>query len=311
VRVERSGKVTAMTGSSPHGQGHRTVWAQVAADHLGVQVEDVVVVHSDTAATPYGQGTYGARGAPYGAPALALAADRLRLKGLAIAADLLEVRPEDLVAERGRIAVVGAPERSVSWVEVARVAYGNKPLPGGLEPGLDATAHFQPSGDPFAFGAFLAVVRVDRETGRVHLQRLAVVDDCGVVLNPLLLHGQMHGALAQGIGQALLEQVTFDEAGQPQSASLLDYALPRAADMPEMVLANTETPTLLTPLGAKGGAEAGCIGAPAAIVGAVLDALRPLGVRSLPIPITPLAVWQAVQGTAAPFRPAERPVLQV
>ena len=295
VRVERSGRVTVMTGSSPHGQGHRTVWAQVAADALGAKLEDVRVLHGDTAAVPAGVGTFGSRGAPVAASAVAVAAERVREKAQTLAAHLLECDPRDVRAHAGRLAVAGAPERSVGFAEVARLAYGSRPLPGDLEHGLEATARFLPGTEPFAYGAFLAVVRVDRETGQVHLERLAAVDDCGRVLNPLVLHGQMHGALVQGIGQALLEQVAYDEQGQPVATSMLDYAIPRARTLPWFELDGLVTPTRLTPLGAKGGAEAGCIGAPAAIVCAVLDALRPFGVTDVCVPLTPRAVWQALR----------------
>jgi carbon-monoxide dehydrogenase large subunit len=299
VRVERSGRVTVMTGSSPHGQGHRTVWAQVAADALGARFEDVHVLHGDTAAVPAGVGTFGSRGAPVAASAVAVAAERVREKAQTLAAHLLECDPRDVQAHASRLTVAGAPERSVGLAAVARLAYAARPLPDNLEHGLEATARFLPATEPFAYGAFVAVVRVDRETGQVRLERLVAVDDCGRVLNPLVLHGQMHGALAQGIGQALLEQVAYDEQGQPLAASMIDYAVPRARALPLFELEGLVTPTPLTPLGAKGGAEAGCIGAPAAIVCAVLDALRPLGVSDVSLPLTPLAVWQALQEAGA------------
>jgi aerobic carbon-monoxide dehydrogenase large subunit len=299
VRVERSGRVTVMTGSSPHGQGHRTVWAQVAADVLGARLEEVRVVHGDTAAVPAGVGTFGSRGAPVAASAVAVAAERVREKARILAAHLLECDAGDVQARDSRLVVVGAPERCVTLADVARLAYGARPLLGDLEHGLEATARFQPPHEPFAYGAFVAVVRIDRETGRVRLERLVAVDDCGRVLNPLVLHGQMHGALAQGIGQALLERVDYDEQGQPLAASMIDYAVPRARALPWFELDGLVTPTPLTPLGAKGGSEAGCIGAPAAIVCAVLDALRPLGVSDISMPLTPLAVWQALQEAGA------------
>jgi aerobic carbon-monoxide dehydrogenase large subunit len=299
VRVERSGRVTVMTGSSPHGQGHRTVWAQVAADALGVRLEDVRVLHGDTAAVPAGVGTFGSRGAPVAAPAVAVAAERVREKAQTLAAHLLECDPRDVQAHAGRLEVAGAPERCVTLADVAGLAYGARPLPAKLEHGLEATARFRPAHEPFAYGAFVAVVRIDRETGQIRLERLVAVDDCGRVLNPLLLHGQMHGALVQGIGQALLERVDYDELGQPLAASMIDYAIPRARTLPWFELDGLVTPTPLTPLGAKGGSEAGCIGAPAAIVCAVLDALKPLGVSDISLPLTPMAVWQALQGARA------------
>jgi carbon-monoxide dehydrogenase large subunit len=244
-------------------------------------------------------GTFGSRGAPVAASAVAVAAERVRDKTRALAAHLLECDPRDVEAHASCLAVAGAPERSVGLAAVARLAYSSRLLPGDLEHGLEATARFLPMTEPFAYGAFVAVVRVERETGRVRLDRLVAVDDCGRVLNPLLLHGQMHGALAQGVGQALLEHVDYDEQGQPLAASMIDYAIPRAGTLPWFELDGLVTPTPLTPLGAKGGSEAGCIGAPAAIVCAVLDALKPLGVADVSLPLTPMAVWQALQEARA------------
>lgn len=298
VRVERSGVVTVLTGSSPHGQGHETVWAQVAADRLGVGLEEVRVLYGDTASAPHGTGTAGAGGAPLAAPAVAVAADRVREKMLRIVAHRLESTVADLVLDGGRIGVIGSPEASLSVAEVARIAYAGRELPEGMEPGLEATLRFMPPRPPFGFGAYLAVVRIDRETGAPVLDRLVVVDDCGNVLNPLILEGQLHGALAQGIGQALCEEVVYDAAGQPLAGSLMDYAVVRADDMPELVLGRTVTPTPLNLLGAKGGSESGNIGAPAAILNAVMDALRPLGVREIVLPHTPPRVWQSLRAGA-------------
>jgi carbon-monoxide dehydrogenase large subunit len=297
VRVEQSGVVTVLTGSSPHGQGHETVWAQVAADRLGVRMEEVRVLYGDTAVAPHGTGTAGAGGAPLAAPAVAVAADRVREKMLRIVAHRLESRVDDLEVKDARIGVVGSPDASLGIAEVARIAYVGRELPEGMEPGLEATLRFMPPRPPFGFGAYVAVVRIDRDTGAVALDRLVVVDDCGTVLNPLILEGQLLGALAQGIGQALLEEVVYDEAGQPLAGSLMDYAILRADELPELVLDRTVTPTPLNVLGAKGGSESGNIGAPAAILNAIMDALRPLGVREISLPHTSRRVWQSLRAT--------------
>ncbi len=299
VRVERSGVVTVLTGSSPHGQGHETVWAQIAADRLGVPMTDVRVLYGDTSVAPHGTGTAGASGAPLAAPAVAVAADRVREKMVRIVAHRLESRIDDLEVKDGRIGVVGAPGSSLAIAQVARIAYGGRELPPGMEPGLEESFSFMPPRPPFGFGAYLALVRIDRETGAVVLERLVVVDDCGTVLNPLILEGQLYGALAQGIGQALMEEVVYDDAGQPLSGSLMDYAILRADELPELVLDRTVTPTPLNLLGAKGGSESGNIGAPAAIFNAVMDAVRPLGVRSVPLPHTAPRVWHALRSTPA------------
>jgi carbon-monoxide dehydrogenase large subunit len=295
VRVERSGAVTVLTGSSPHGQGHETVWGQIAADRLGVHLEDIRVVHGDTAMVPPGTGTAGASGAPLAAPAVAVAADRVREKMLRIVAHRLESRIDDLVVKDGRIGVVGAPGASLPIAEVARIAYAGRELPAGMEPGLEETFRFMPPRPPFGFGAYFSVVRIDGDTGSVAVDRLIAVDDCGNVLNPLILEGQLHGSLAQGIGQALSEEVVYDDAGQPLAGSLMDYALLRADDLPELVLGRTETPTPLNVLGSKGGSESGNIGAPASIWNAVVDALGSLDARGVSLPLTPARVWRALR----------------
>ncbi|MBI4491172.1 MAG: xanthine dehydrogenase family protein molybdopterin-binding subunit [Chloroflexi bacterium] len=296
VQVERSGDATVFTGSSPHGQGHETVWAQVAADYLGMRMEDIRVVHGDTAATPPGTGTMGTNGAPLSAPAVALASRQVQEKMLRIAAHAFECQPEDLAIEAGRVQVRGVPERSISVKQIAQLAYAGRGLPPGMEPGLDATVRFMHETEPFAFGAFLVATRVDRETGEVRVEKIVGVDDCGVVLNPLILDGQSDGGVAFGLGQVLYEQIVYDEAGQPLTTSFLDYAIPRADAMPaELVLDRTVTPSPLNPLGTKGGAEGANIALPAAVYNSVLDALRPLGVRTLPMPLTPQNVWRAMQ----------------
>lgn len=298
VRVERDGRVTVFTGSSPHGQGHETVWAQVAADALGVSFDNISVVHGDTAVGPPGIGSFGGRSAMLGGGALVRAADRVRDKALQIGAHLLESALDDLEWRGGAVVVRGAPGRGVALADIARAAYSGR-LPPSIEPGLEATAFFQPPHEGFSFGAYVAGVRVERDTGRVAVIRLVAVDDCGRVLNPLVVEGQVHGALAQGLGQALLERVAYSEDGALLTGSLLDYAAPRARDLPDWITGHTVTPSPLNPLGVKGVGEAGTIGVPPAVVNAVLDALSPLGVRHVDMPLSPERVWTAIQSAGA------------
>jgi carbon-monoxide dehydrogenase large subunit len=293
LRVERDGRVTVHTGSVPHGQGHETVWAQVVADALGVPFAAVTVLHGDTAIGPPGVGSFGGRSAMLASSALVHASERVRDKAVRIASHLLEAAPEDLVYEGGAVWVRGASDQAVDLVEIARAAYDGR-LPPGIEPGLEATAFFQPPHEGFSFGAYVTAVEVDRDTGRVQVERLVAVDDCGVLLNPLIVEGQVHGSLAQGLGQALLERLVFDADGTLLTSSLLDYAVPRATDLLTWQTGHTVTPSPLTPLGAKGVGEAGTIGVPPAIVNATLDALQPLGVRHLDMPLTPERVWGAM-----------------
>jgi carbon-monoxide dehydrogenase large subunit len=294
VRVERDGRLTVFTGSSPHGQGHETVWAQLASDSLGVPFESVTVRHGDTAAGPPAIGSFGGRSAMLAGSAIVRAAERVREKAIKIAAHLLESGADDVEWRDAGAAVRGAPDRAIALDEITRAAYGGR-LPPEIEPGLEATAFFQPSHEAFSFGAYLAAVRIDQDTGRVQVVRLVAVDDCGPVLNPLIVEGQVHGGLTQGLGQALLERVEYDPSGTLLSGSLLDYAAPLAKDVPEWVTGHTVTPSPLTPTGVKGVGEAGTIGAPPAIVNAALDALRPLGVRHIDMPLTAGRVWAAIR----------------
>jgi len=294
VRVERTGAVTAVTGSSPQGQGHETTFAQVVADFLGVEPAEVAVKHSDTQNAPQGFGTMGSRSVSLGGGALAKASAEVRDKGRRIAANLLEAALDDVVPVPGGFQVVGVPERRVPWKRVADAAYKGQALAPGDSPGLDATVFFQAAGEMWSFGCCVAVARVERETGAIRLERLLWVDDCGTVINPLLVEGQLHGGLCQGVGQALLEQIVYDADGQLLSGTLMDYAVPRAADVPVPVLDKTTTPSPRNPLGAKGAGEAGCIAVPPAIVNAVVDALAPFGVRHVDMPLTPEKIWKAI-----------------
>ncbi len=295
VRVDLSGKITVLTGASPHGQGLETTFAQIVADGLGVPMEDVTVLHGDTAIVAAGVGTFGSRSICVGGPAIRAAIEKVLDKARRIAAGLLEAHPQDLVWESGRFAVRGAPGRAVALAEIAAAAYAGKALPEGMEPGLEATTIWDPPNFTYPSGTHVAVVEVDSESGAVRLLRLVGVDDCGRIINPLLVEGQIHGGLAQGIGQALWEQMVYDESGQCLTGSLMDYAIAKADMLTEFELDRIETPSPVNPLGAKGCGEAGAIGSPPAIVNAVIDALAPLGVTHLDMPLTPARVWAAIQ----------------
>ncbi|MBI1848079.1 MAG: xanthine dehydrogenase family protein [Candidatus Rokubacteria bacterium] len=296
VRVERTGAVTVVTGSSPHGQGHETTWAQIVADALGVEPEVIAVRHGDTHGVAQGFGTFGSRSTALGGGALVRAAGEIREKGRRIAAFLLEAAPADVRPVDGGFQVAGVPARGMTWRQVATAAYGVR-LPPGDDPGLEATAFFRAEAETWSFGSCVVTVDVDRDTGRVALTSCVWVDDAGTIVNPLLAEGQLHGSYAQGVGQALLEALVYDREGQLLTASLMDYAVPRADDFIEPVLDKTVTPSPRNPLGAKGLGEAGCIAVPPAIVNAVVDALSPFGLRHLDMPLTPEKVWRALRGT--------------
>ncbi len=301
IRVERSGEVTVLTGAGPHGQGHATTFAQIVADHLHVPLEQIHVRHGDTGATPPGVGSFGSRTAAFAGGALVQAASRVEAKARRIAAHLLEVGPEDVERADGAdgfYSVLGAPGRTVSRAQVVATAYTGLNLPPGEEPGLEATAMYRQPSEMFGFGAHLAVVRIEPETGRVDLERLVGVDDSGTIINPLLAEGQIVGGIAQGIGQALLERVVYDPSGQLVTGSLLDYAAPRARNMPALELYFRETPSPLNPLGAKGVGEAGAVGAPGAVVNAIIDALADLDVRHIDPPVIAEEVWNLLRESA-------------
>ncbi len=296
VRVERSGKVTAVTGSSPHGQGHETTFAQIVADHLGVAYDDVIVRHGDTLGAPQAIGTFGSRSAGLGGNALAQAAVEIREKGRRLAARLLEASPEDLQLARGGFQVKGVPEKIVGWDRVGEFAHRGMGLPPQETPGLEATVFFRQDQPSWSFGAGLAVVRVDRDTGQVRLERFVAVDDCGNAINPLLIDGQIVGGFAQGLGQALQERIAYGEDGQLLTGTFMEYAIPRADDMPELVVDRTVTPSPLNPLGVKGVGEGSACVAPPAIVNAVVDALTPFGIRHVDMPLAAEKIWRAMQG---------------
>ena len=295
VRVERSGRVTVTTGSCASGQGHETTFAQIVADRLGVRPDEIRVRAGSTDGAPQGIGTSGSRSTVLGGSALVRASDRVVDKGRQVAAALLEAKVDDVVFDRARgFYVVGTPHRALDWAAVAAAAYGRGGLPGGLEPGLDATSFFQAPHDAYSFGTCVCAVRIERETGRLDIVRLVLADDCGHHVNPLLVEGQLYGALAQGIGQAVMEQIVYDDAGQLLTGSLMDYAVPLADDMPAVMLDGTTTPSPLNPLGAKGVGEAGTIAAPPAIVNAVVDALSPLGVTAIDMPLGAEKLWRLI-----------------
>src|SRR5215813_9872191 len=294
VRVERVGGITVLTGSSSHGQGHETVFAQIVAEKMAVSMDHVAIRHGDTLAVPEGVGTFGSRSAIMGGGALAIAIDRVVDKARRIAAHLMEAAVEDIVLADGGFAVAGVPDKRVSWRQVAAAAYGGK-IPPGMEPGLQETAFFDPKREGWGFGAHLALVRIDRETGTPTLEKLILVDDCGVVINPMIVEGQVHGGVAQGLGEAFREQMLFGEGGEVLTGSLLNYAVPRAADMPQLILGETVTPNPFSPLGVKGVGEAGCNGAPPAVANAVMDALAPLGIDHIDMPYTAPKLWAAIR----------------
>jgi carbon-monoxide dehydrogenase large subunit len=296
VRVEPTGTVTVLTGISPHGQGTGTTFAQIVADQLGADFDQVVVKSGDTATTPMGQGTMGSRSLAVGGGALVRAVASVREKARRVAAHLLEAAVDDIQLDAGRYQVRGVPDRSLTLIEIAAHAYTDE-LPDDLEPGLEAVNFFKPPELIYPFGAHVAVVEVDPETGVVRVPAYFTVDDCGPRISPTIVAGQVHGGLAQGIAQALLEEIVYDANGQLLSGSLMDYSIPRADDLPNFTLDKTETPTPHNPLGVKGIGEAATIGSTPAIANAVADALAHLGVRHLDIPLRPERVWRAVHAS--------------
>ncbi len=324
VRIEPTGKVTVLTGASPHGQGQETSFAQIAADELGVDLNDVTVIHGDTGVVQYGIGTFGSRATAVGGTAVLVAIQKLKEKANKIASHMLGADASRLAFEGGRYSVAAAsaaaagtsepvvpvgeapaaalpdpPAKgrdSLTIQEIALAAHLAKELPPDTEPGLSATYFFEPKNFTFPFGTHIATVEIDRETGDIKFQRYVAVDDCGKVINPMLVDGQVQGGIVQSIGQALFEEVVYDDQGQLISGTLMDYAVPRATHIPELELDRTETPTPVNPLGVKGVGEAGTIGATPAIVGAVVDALAPFGVKHLDMPIKPEDVWKIIRG---------------
>ncbi len=298
VRVEPSGNVTVYTGVSPHGQGQETAFAQMASDAFGVGLDDVVVVHGDTDQVQHGVGTFGSRGLAVGGTALHMALTKVHAKATRIAAHHLDAPVDQIRYDDGEFTVSGT-DRKLSFRQVAEMAHlWNVAVP-GEEPGLEAVARFEPSGTTFPFGAHLCQVEIDPESGQIAIQRYVAVDDFGEVINPMLADGQRIGGVVQGIGQAMWEEVQYDDGGQLLSGTLMDYAVPRARSFPRMVLDNTVTPTPINPLGAKGIGELGTIGATPCIVNAIVDALRPLGITNIDMPAKPERIWRAIRSARA------------
>ncbi len=295
VRVHPTGKVEVYTGSHSHGQGHETAFAQIAADELQIPVEDIEVIHGDTGRMPYGWGSYGSRSAAVGGSALKLALKKIEDKAHKIAAHLLEASPDDVVHENGKFSVKGAPERAKSFFDVSLMAHLAHNLPEGMEPGLEATHFYDPKNFVYPFGTHIAVVDIDPDTGKVSLRAYGCVDDCGPIINPLIAEGQVHGGIAQGVGQALLEEAAYDDEGNFLSGTFMEYAMPRADDLPSFQIEHTVTPSPHNPLGVKGIGEAGTIASTAAVASAVNDALSAFGIQHLDMPYTAERVWRAIQ----------------
>jgi aerobic carbon-monoxide dehydrogenase large subunit len=290
-----TGKITVVTGTSPHGQGHVTTWSQIAADELGVPIEDVEVVHGDTAVSALGMDTYGSRSAAVGGTALYLAAQKIKEKARTLAAHELEVAKDDVEFRDGKFQVRGAPERAKTIPDLAFSSWTAHNLPEGMEPGLEATYVFDPPNFTFPFGAHVCAVEVDTETGETTIRKYVAVDDVGNVINPMIVEGQVHGGLAFGIAEALYEEAVYDEQANLLTSSMHSYRIPSAAELPPFVTDRTVTPSTTNPLGVKGVGETGTIGAPPAVVNAVIDALQPLGVTHIDKPVTPERVWRAIQ----------------
>lgn len=308
VRVTPSGKVFVLTGAAPQGQGHRTTLAQICADQLGVTPEDVTVVMADTAAIPMGVGTFASRIAVTAGSSVHVAATQLRAKILKLAAHMLEAAPVDLELNHGRVQVKGVSAKAVTFGEMAQVAAGGMPgfsMPGGLEPGLEATNYFTPTQSTYCNGSHVAEVEVDIDTGHVRILRYTVVHDSGRLINPLVVDGQVEGGVVHGLGNALYEWMRYDEQAQPLTTTFADYLLPLAADIPALTLAHLETPTPLNPLGVKGAGEGGTIPAAAAVIAAIENALGPFGVSLTETPVTPERLTQLLEGRG---RGRQRPV---
>jgi len=310
IRMLPTGKVEVVTGSSAHGQGHETAWSQIVADKLGVPFEDVRVLHGDTQIAPKGMDTYGSRSLAVGGMAVNAACGKVIDKAKVIAAAMLEASPDDLEWEPGRWFVRGDPEQGKTIGEIALATFAAHALPDGVEPSLDSDATYDPENFSFPHGTHLCAAEVDTETGQVTIRSYVAVDDVGMVVNPLIVDGQIHGGLAQGIAQALYEEAVYDNDGNLVTTTLADYLVPSAADLPDFVTGRTETPATTNPLGVKGVGEAGTIASTPAVVNAVVDALRPLGVRDVLMPCTPEHVWRAIEEArtgSAPAAPATPP----
>ncbi len=296
VRVHLTGKVVVTTGSQSHGQGHETSVAQVVAGELGISVDDVIVQHSDTLGTPFGYGTYGSRSTAVGTVAVYNSLQKIKEKAKLLGAHMLEAAPEDVVYEDGKVFVKGSPDQSKTIQEIAGAAALAYSLPPGMEPFLDNTSYYDPPNCTFPFGTHICVVEVDKESGEVKIKRYIAIDDVGKVINPMIVEGQVHGGIVQGVAQALWEGAVYDDNGQLITGSLMDYAIPKADFFPTFETDRTETPTPVNPLGVKGAGETGTIASTPAVVNAIVDALAPFGVKHMDMPITPPKIWRVLQG---------------
>jgi carbon-monoxide dehydrogenase large subunit len=299
VTVERDGRITATTGASPHGQGNETTFAQMLADQFGIPIDHITILHGDTGVVKQGIGTFGSRSQAVAGTALHLAGGKVKQKMAQFAAALLEANADDIVFENGTVGVKGAPASAKPFAAVAGYAYVPVPLPPGLEPGLSDEAFFEPANNTYPFGCHISMLEIDRETGEPTLLKMVAVDDAGNLINPLIVEGQIHGGLAQGIGQAMIEEAVYNDDGQLLTGSFMDYAMPRAIDFPRFELSATVTPTPVNPLGAKGVGEAGTLGSTPSIVSAAVDALSPLGVKHIDMMLRPEKLWRLINSASS------------
>jgi aerobic carbon-monoxide dehydrogenase large subunit len=297
VRIHPTGKVLARLGTKSQGQGHETTYAQILAEELGISSDFITIEEGDTDTAPYGLGTYASRSTPVSGAATAMAARKIREKGAKIAAHLLEVSPGDIEWKDHKFQVKGVPGKSKTMADVAFAAYTN--FPQGMEGGLEAVDYYDPPNMTFPFGSYICAVDVDKETGQVKIRRFVAVDDCGVIINPMIVDGQIHGGLTMGFAPAMLEEIPYDAEGNNRAGSFLEYLLPTAVETPKWETGKTTTPSPHHPLGAKGVGESATVGAPAAIVNAVLDALEPYGVTNIDIPLSPHKIWKAIHAKDA------------
>jgi aerobic carbon-monoxide dehydrogenase large subunit len=296
IRIHPTGAGIVRTGTKSQGQGHETTWAQIAAEELGLDPQNIMVEEGDTDTAPYGLGTYASRSTPVAGAAIAVAARRVREKARKVAAHLLEVGLDDVEWKDYKFQVKGAPAKSVTMKEVAFAAYTN---PGPNEPGLEATNYYDPPNMTFPFGTYVCVVDVDRETGEVRVRRFLAVDDCGTIINPLVVEGQIHGGLTEGFAIAFMQEIQYDTEGNNLNTNFTDYLLPTSLETPRWETDKTVTPSPHHPIGAKGVGESPNVGSPAAFVNAVIDALSPLGVRHIDMPVTRDKVWRAIRDAEA------------
>jgi carbon-monoxide dehydrogenase large subunit len=294
VRIHPTGKAIARFGTKSQGQGHETTYAQILAEELGLPAEDIEIEEGDTDTAPYGLGTYASRSTPTAGAAASMAARKIRDKAKLLAAHLLEVRPDDIEWKDHKFQVKGVPGKAKTMQEIAFAAYTNHPQ--GMEAGLESVDYYDPPNLTFPFGSYICVVDIDKDTGEVKIRRFVAVDDCGTIINPMIVEGQIHGALTMGFAASMLEEIAYDEQGNIQGGSFMDYLLPTAVETPRWETAKTVTPSPHHPIGAKGVGESATVGSPAAIANAVVDALSPLGVTNIDIPITPWKVWKAIHG---------------